>query len=184
MHVTMRAVAGLPSLRAPNLRRILVDAIAATRRDDARIVHFSIQGDHLHLLVEARDARALTAAIRGLAVRAARAINRLLARRGRVWGDRYYRRDLATPREVRNALVYVLGNALHHGRRVVGLDACSSAPWFDGWSERPAARPPDAPPVSPPETWLLAVGWRRRLGPLRADEAPRRGAAKEAWRGR
>jgi len=31
-----------------------------------------------------------------------------------VWGDRYHRRDLGSPREVRNALVYVNNNHLKH----------------------------------------------------------------------
>jgi hypothetical protein len=48
--------------------------------------------------------------VRGLAIRVARAVNRALGRRGRVFADRYHARALTTPRAVRHALVYVLMN--------------------------------------------------------------------------
>ncbi|HEY3358468.1 MAG TPA: transposase, partial [Polyangia bacterium] len=138
-HITLRARAGLPSLRAPNLCAVIERAIAAANRSDGRVVHYSVQGDHVHLIIEAHDERALSSAVRRVAIRVALAVNRLLARRGPVWGDRYHRRDLTTPREVRNALVYVLCNARKHGRPVADLDPCSSARWFDGWRRRPGA---------------------------------------------
>jgi hypothetical protein len=43
--------------------------------------------------------------VRGLVIRVAKAVNRALARHGRIWGDRFHSRILRTPREVRNALV-------------------------------------------------------------------------------
>ncbi|HKO91462.1 MAG TPA: hypothetical protein VJU61_09940, partial [Polyangiaceae bacterium] len=73
-----------------------------------RIVHYSIQSNHVHLLVEADDRRALTAGLRGLFVRIAGALNRLWQRRGGVFADRFHERELRTPREVRNSLLYVL----------------------------------------------------------------------------
>ena len=52
-----------------------------------RIVHYSVQRDHLHLIVEAADARALSRGVRGLAIRMTRYVNDLLARRGALWAD-------------------------------------------------------------------------------------------------
>jgi hypothetical protein len=88
-------------------------------------------------------------------VRAARRLNARLRRRGSLWGDRDHRRDLVSPRDVRNALVYIINNHLKHHEWDAGrIDPCSSAPWFSGWMHRP--RPPDTPsPVAPPRTWLL-----------------------------
>jgi hypothetical protein len=44
--------------------------------------------------------------------------------------------------------------------RFDSLDACSSAPWFDGFRGRaPITTLP--PPTRPPLTWLAAIGWRR-----------------------
>jgi hypothetical protein len=111
--------------------------------------------------------------VQGLAIRVARAVNRVLARQGPVWGDRYHARALATPREVRNALVYVLANWRKHVRGAVGLDPRSSAGWFDGWRS-PSARSSDPPPVARARTWLARVGWRRH-GLLGLREAPRAG---------
>ena len=147
-------------------------AIAASSAESFRVLHFSIQHDHVHLLVEADAPAALSRGIQGLAIRAARAINRLLGRRGRVWADRFHARDLPTPREVRNALVYVLNNVKKHLRGAEGLDPRSSAAWFSGW-KLPAKQPPGAPPVARARTWLARVGWQRH-GRIDVEERPRR----------
>jgi len=95
------------------------------------------------LLVDA-DAE-LRRGVQGLTIRVAKAVNRALGRRGKVWDDRYHARALPTPREVRHALVYVLQNCRKHLPGFRGLDPRSSAAWFDGWrtqTNAPAGRPP------------------------------------------
>jgi hypothetical protein len=132
-------------------------------------LHYSVQSDHVHVLVES-DAVSISRRIQGLAIRLAKAVNRILGRRGRVWGDRYHSRLLRTPREVRHALVYVLQNWRKHLRGVRGLDPRSSALWFTGWRSRSGI--PAAPsPVRAPRTWLAAIGWRRH-GLIDVDETP------------
>jgi putative transposase len=76
-----------------------------------------VQHDHLHLLVEASSKRELSAGMRSVVIRIARYVNALLGRRGRYWADRWHGRGLRSPREVRNALVYVLANFRKHARR-------------------------------------------------------------------
>jgi len=169
------------------------NALALASRPTFRVVHFSVQTNHVHLVVEAHDKTTLSSGVRGLVIRAARGVNRAVGRAGRVWTDRYHAHALKTPREVRNALVYVLLNRKKHGSfpGIFGLDMdpCSSAEWFDGWKARPASagrglgpggargRPGTAkragedPPVVPARTWLATVGWRRH-GLLRPDDAP------------
>ncbi len=173
VHVTLRARAGLPSLRLVESRRVLVAAIAAARdRFGCRIVHYSLQSNHVHLICEAKDQVSLSRGLRGLTIRMARGFNRLHALRGAVWADRYHERMLRTPREVRTVLVYVLGNWRHHGgeRYPLGcIDPCSSAAWFDGFVE--TLLPPSAPPpVAAAKTWLLALGYRRHIGKISVDE--------------
>lgn len=171
VHVTLRAKLGC--LRATRVFPVVRDALAAASRSDFRVLHFSVQTNHLHLLVEAHDTHALSRGIRGLVIRTARAVNRVLARHGPLWKDRYHQRVLKTPREVRHGLVYVLQNWKKHVDAARGIDPCSSAPWFDGWSGHPAAQPTDVrTPVAAPRTWLAAKGWRR-LGLLALTEAPR-----------
>jgi putative transposase len=172
VHVTLRAVDALRCLRAgrvfPNVRR----ALAASSRHDFRIIEFSVQNDHVHLIAEASDGLTLSSGVRGLAIRLARAVNRALRRRGRVWAERYHARALTTPRAVRHVLVYVLMNFRKHLQTVTGIDPCSSAAWFTGWR---TALPVDAGPrpVAGARTWLARIGWRRH-GLIDIAEHPKR----------
>jgi len=169
----------------PTVRRAIS---AANRRAPHafRIVHFSVQAEHLHLLVEALDKRALSLGLRGLAVRIARSVNRLVFRRGRFWADRWHGRALTTPRAVRNAIAYVLANFRKHqpGDRAP-LDPYSSAPHFEHFAELRGApidcapqlvsralAPPDHSPTAHPKTWLLRTGWLRH-GRVSLFEKPR-----------
>jgi REP element-mobilizing transposase RayT len=174
----MRAARGLPSLRGDLAFRLVRGALRDTRRVAFRVVHFSVQRDHVHLLVEATDGASLSSGMRGLAVRVARRLNRALGRRGAVWGDRWNGRALRSPREVRNALAYVLFNGHKHGDVQFGVDPCSSIYWsglsladpaYAALGELSGARDP---PVSSPRTWLLRVGWQRH-GLLRMRDIPR-----------
>src|SRR5262249_52923105 len=83
LHVTLRLVDGLPSLRDDDALRVLRDALrAGAERFGLRVIHFSAQTNHLHLLCEAQDARSLARGMKGLGVRLARALNRLWRRTG------------------------------------------------------------------------------------------------------
>jgi REP element-mobilizing transposase RayT len=98
-----------------------------------RVVHFSVQADHLHLLVEAADKRTLSAGMRGLAVRIARRVNGLVFRRGRFWADRWHGHVLTSPRATRHSLAYVLGNFRKHdprARRDRSILVGAVLPWF------------------------------------------------------
>jgi REP element-mobilizing transposase RayT len=118
----------------PTLRRAIA---GADRRDSERfrITQYSVQYDHIHLLVEASDQQALSSGMRSVAIRIARSVNTLVGRRGRFWADRWYGHTLTSPRQVRAALVYVLANFRKHSRRRLGpgIDPFSSGAWFDGW---------------------------------------------------
>jgi putative transposase len=172
VHVTLRARDGLPSLRSTRVFAAVRDAIGLASNGRFRVIHFSVQVDHVHTIVEADDRSAVSKGTRGLIVRVARAVNRALGRTGPVWGDRYHSRELRTPSETRTALVYVVQNWKKHIRGASGIDGRSSGPWFDGWSKLPPS-PATPSPVQRPNTWLAAKGWRERGGgPLRADEGP------------
>ena len=174
VHVTLRAVNALRCLRSDRVFPAVQHALAASSRASFRILHFSVQNDHVHLIVEADHRKALSGGVRGLAIRLARAVNRVLCRRGRVWSDRYHARALSTPRTVRHALVYVLMNFKKHLHACIKLDPCSSAPWFSGWARYRAAAPSGAPPVAVARTWLARVGWLRH-GAIDPAERPKNG---------
>jgi len=184
LHVTTRIVEGVPSLRGRRERRVVVRAFReGAERRGFRLVHFSVQSNHVHLIVEADDRRALAAGMTGLKTRVAKALNKLWRRAGRVFSDRYHDRILRTPREVRNALVYVLRNHARHGLYFAEVDPCSSGLWFDGWRD-PADRSPSpspsrsssasasASPFARARSWLLRVGWWKRWGKIAPNELP------------
>jgi hypothetical protein len=171
VQVTIRATPGLPSLRSPRVFGALRRAIARASVDRFRVIHFSIQQDHAHFIVEGDEARRARGGVHGLAIRLALAVNRALGRKGKVVGDRYHARPLTTPRQMRTSMVYVLLNFRKHLRAPPGIDPRSSGPHFSGWQDIPAGT--DVAPASvPPGTWMARVGWRLAGGPLRIDEHP------------
>jgi hypothetical protein len=174
VHVTLRAREALPSFRSARVFRFLQRSLAAAHKEAFRIVHFSVQMDHVHLVVEGDDQVALVRGVQGLAVRCAKAVNRAVRRRGSVWSSRYHSRALRTPTETRRGLVYVLLNFRKHLRAAPGIDPRSSGPWFNGWrSSGPSAVVrADPTPTVPAKTWLAKIGWRRAGGPLDVDERP------------
>lgn len=137
----------VPSLRKRAIFAAVRDALSGgSLRFGLRIVHFSVQGNHIHLIVEACDSLSLTRGMQGLMVRIARAVNRAAGRKGKVFADHYFARELRSPAQVRRAVRYVLDNAMLHA----------------GVGPRTDDRASDAnAPVVTLRTWLLSVGWLR-----------------------
>jgi len=170
--------AELGTLRGARAYRTIAQALYEARaRFGVRFTVQSTQRNHLHLIAEAESREALARAMQGLAVRLAKRLNRLWGRRGAVFADRYHARVLCTPREVRNALAYVLCNQRRHqaqsGRRLPAdwVDPFSSGMEFDGWKVRPRGRSTGPPTVVRPQGWLLREGWRRH-GLITLAEVP------------
>jgi hypothetical protein len=175
LHVTVKLVEGLPSLRWGREYGVIVEALRAgcTRAGRLvegvfRLVHFSVQGNHMHWIVEAGDRESLARGVGGMCIRIAKALNRLWKRTGEVFAQRYHAHVLGTPSEVRNALAYLYRNAEKHGRKAPPgwMDPCTSARWFDEFNVCPALTR-ETRPVASALTWLLKEGLRRagRLWP-------------------
>ena len=150
------------NLRSRRSFRVLSAAFAkGCDRRGFRLVHFSIQGNHIHLIVEASDEVRLARGLQGLAVRIARGLNKLMGRVGKVFADRYHAHVLRSPAEVARAVAYVLGNFFVHAlRRGERVDATVTDEFTSAASWRM-----EAPLVAPPQTWLLCVGWRTARSP-------------------
>jgi REP element-mobilizing transposase RayT len=172
VHVTVRVLDGLENLRSSGARHTIERALErGADRFGFRLVEYSIQSNHAHLIAEASDRRSLWRGMQGLKVRIAKALNKFWKRRGTVFSDRYHARILRTPREVRRALLYVLNNARRHGLKLLGIDPCSSGAWFSGWTIEQTLPPRSCAGVGA-RTWLLRLGWRRH-GRIAIDEVPR-----------
>ena len=173
----LRVEKELPSLRRAKVVAVLVECLRESKeRKGFRLVHYSIQ--HLHLIVEAGGAGALSSGVRGLSIRIARRLNALLGRKGRVFAERYFARALKTPREVHNCLRYVLLNGAKHGAqrgsvyRQGAKDPCSSARTFDGFrGVVPLPIDEDTSPVAQARTYLLCKGWKVH-GLISLDDIP------------
>src|SRR5205823_1408180 len=115
VHVTLRVQPGVGYLRAQRRTAIILDALkAANAREDFQVVDYVILGNHLHLLVEADDERALSRGMQALEIRLAMRLNRLQNRRGGVFVDRYHAHALSSRREVAHALRYLKHNYRRH----------------------------------------------------------------------
>jgi hypothetical protein len=178
---TLRSNALFPTLRGA------IHQANCAEPERFRVVHFSVKGEKILLLVEARDVRALIEGVRGLSIRIARHLNPLLGLDGRFFADRWRSSELTTPLAVRNALLEVLvgGDKSERGKAAV-VDVYSSAPYFRDFSEFAGVAPieqnprllprglgaPDEPPVLPATTKLLGSGWKQH-GKLSVSERPR-----------
>jgi putative transposase len=158
VHVTLRVLDHVWNLRSRRCFSAIESALAAAReRFGMRIVHFSVQGNHVHLLIEAPHNEALARGMQGLTIRMAKALNRVMGRRGPVFADHYHSRVVRTPTEAARVLNYVLRNHAHHAKQwgeTVGDDE------IDPFSSVRRVGT-TAAPVSEPQTWLLNVGWLR-----------------------
>ena len=155
------------------IRALRFASLTAARHADAfRIIHVSVQRDHIHLVVEAHDRLRLARGLQSFEISAARLLNRTTRRRGTVFPDRYHARILRTPSEVRNAVAYVLLNGRHHRAYTTRLDPFSSAFSFPHWRELTHSPtllkpPPTYEPLITylPRTWLLRNAFRRARRP-------------------
>jgi len=179
VHVTVRVRGDVPSLRNRRLVAELQASLAkACERGTFRVAHYAIMPDHVHLIVEADDACALASGMKSIGARLARAVNRVFSRRGPVLDGRFHSVLLGTPRQVWNALRYVLLNGRKHSKQAGGDPGKSSAPdiassgrWFAGWKESFAIGANATREVARAKTWLLSVGWRKH-GLISLSEIP------------
>ena len=183
-HVTLRVREDVPSLRSVRFVRAFERSLRnGSERRSFRVVHYSLQGNHAHFIVEAVSREALGRGMKSLGARLARCANRVFERSGSVLEDRYHVGVLRSPLQVRRTIAYVLLNARRHAglaaRHTAQLDPASSSRWFDGWkrTEQRAGKGREGVHsgmrrcVALPQTWLLEVGWRRH-GLVAPDEVP------------
>jgi REP element-mobilizing transposase RayT len=190
VHVVLRVADDVGSLRKKGMYLAIREAsIAAAKHEDCRIIHFSIQRTHIHLICEPENHRALARGMKSFAVSAARHINGVLGREGTVFPDHYHPVILNSPTQVRNTIAYVLGNWRHHGEdqksfaKTWLVDPFSSGINFSGWKQledaelmwRPSATTYEPLWVWLPKTWLLREGWLK-YGRIDAHTVPGSGA--------
>ena len=177
--ITMKLISGLPSIRTPMIMCSLARAVRLARRFGMGVVHFSVQSNHIHLIVEAANKAALTRGMRSLTTSIAKAVHRLIGFGfcGKVLKARYHAHILKTPTEVKRALRYVVFNLAKHKNCALMVDPYSSVYMLDSLDRvvtgeecrrlegelryRPSWLREIVGAVSGAGTWLLAIGWRK-----------------------
>ncbi len=147
-HVTLRMARHVYNLRSRRAFSVVGRAIGkAAERFGMRIVQFAVEGNHMHLVVEAESNDALSRAMQGFSIRVAKGLNAMMRKRGNVFADRYHARTLRTPTETRRAVAYVRNN---HRKHMAQIGEALPARYVDEFGS-------DAPRISlpHPHTWLL-----------------------------
>lgn len=91
--------------------KLLRKSISNARKHGLRILHYSFQSNHIHLIVEADGNRILTKGMRSLTISLAKGL-----KMGRIQIERYHLHVLKTLAETRHAIHYVLFNQQNHER--------------------------------------------------------------------
>ena len=109
-------------IRNKDCLKHLKAAIQNARSHGLKIIHFSLQSNHVHLLVEAQDNSVLTKGMRSLLISFSKRV-----KEGRIQLERYHLHVLKTLAETKNALHYVLFNEQKHSRaKMIRMDGYSS----------------------------------------------------------
>jgi len=166
VHVTVRVCGGVPSIRhAPLMRRIRASLLAVKKaRRDFGVIHYSVQHDHIHLIVEAQDHEALGRGMKAVGIRVAKAVQAVFGVKGQVFETGHHAQHLMNDLQIYNALRYVLLNTRKHtrGRSRPQVDFFSSMRWFEGFAgARMVADRSGEPEVSRPFVRALLSCWRR-----------------------
>jgi REP element-mobilizing transposase RayT len=88
---------------------VLRKAIIKARFHGLRIIHFSMQSNHIHLILEAHDTEILSKGMRSLTITFAKGL-----KKGSIQIERYHLHVLRSLRETKNAVHYVLFNEQRH----------------------------------------------------------------------
>ena len=186
-HVTLRIADDFSRLRRRDMYRAIRKALAVVlARTDFRVVHASVQANHIHLVIEAASKLALARGMQGFQISCAKRLNQAetkrygRTRKGPAFPDRYHAEVITTPRHARHTLCYVLNNWRKHKEdrssvtKTWILDPYSSAVQFPGWAERSQWDVPanyESLPVVSPQSWLLREGWKKH-GAISVFEMP------------
>ncbi len=170
VHITMRLQRGLKGLRSPRLLEEFQQSLGLAKQKGLRALHYSLLGNHLHLVAECRDNEALARGMNSFAARFGKMIRKKLGGKGKVFGGRYHVKVIHSGRQMRHTLAYVMLNESKHNKLQAEYDDYSSARFFKRWYELIGVRAsrwlaegrsdPLPDHLSAPQSWLARQGWR------------------------
>ena len=167
-HVTLRFVEEVPNLRSEAFLNEFTRAIEKAKAKGLAVSQFAIESNHIHLLIEVADNDTLTRGLLSLQGSITWGLRRAFRYFGSVFAGRFHLHPLASPREMKNALAYVLFNHAKHCKVEWFADVFSSAfafgelHWFVGRTTRPPKWQAQIDrSLTPARSWLQKLGWKR-----------------------
>jgi len=173
LHITLKLKKGVASLRSKQALKDFRFAVGQAKNFGLYVIHFSLQSNHLHMIVEAKNSDCLAAGMKSLSGRLGKAIRKTVGGSGAVFSGRFHMHLLKSPTEMKRALEYVLLNTSKHFKLIEHIDDFSSGYAFKEWRaligrrfgdliEEQLKRLPHEPTeLSEARSWLCRVGWMR-----------------------
>jgi putative transposase len=165
LHLTLKLDKRVGTLRTKARLKAFQNNLRRAKKFELHVLHYTVQFDHIHLMVETPDNDKLSRGMKSLAGR----LGRLYSQgTGKAFKGRYHLHQLSTPTETKRVYRYIFFNSAKHGGYL--QDDFCSAEHFDGWEHFGAVDDPDVPPepvnpfpdyLSKPQSWLAKVGWTR-----------------------
>lgn len=172
LHVTLKLKEGIHiTLRTSDMLVAFQQSAEKARKHQLHVIHFSLESNHLHLIVECANNKALADGMKSLAGSFGRAIRKCCGGRGAVFKGRFHLQVFKSPTQMKNGLAYVLLNQSKHEKLIPYNDRYSSAEYFGEWKKllgreigpllphKPKFRKLPAY-LSTPQSWLAREGWR------------------------
>jgi REP element-mobilizing transposase RayT len=114
LHLTLKIEKNKANLKNKSILKALQQSIKKARLLGLKVIQYTLEYDHVHLLVESSDKISLGKGMQSLGISFSKKINKIKKQNGKVFKTRYHFRKLSTPREIKNVLNYILGNGVKH----------------------------------------------------------------------
>jgi REP element-mobilizing transposase RayT len=114
LHLTIKIESKKAGIKNKNILTALHHSIKKARILGLRILHYTLEFDHVHLLVEADNNERLGRGMQSFGISFSKGINKIKQMKGRVFKTRYHFRKLKTLTEIKNVLKYILRNGIKH----------------------------------------------------------------------
>jgi putative transposase len=176
LHITQKLKSGIPSLRRKDFERLFHGSLQGAKEAGLHVIQYSLQHDHIHMVVEVANNKKLRAGMYSLASSFARALQKKMGLTGGIFKGSFHMVVITSPTQMKRVLTYVLLNYCKHSKMLEHLDPFSSGRFFVKWREllgRKRWNPvleweiqgerEDAAVIglSPPQSWLARQGWLR-----------------------
>lgn len=126
LHLTIKVRENKADIKSKRILKALHHAIIRARLKRLKVIHYTLEYNHVHLLVEVQDHKVMHQAMQALGISFSKAINKVKSVKGSVYKHRYHLRKLKSSRDLKNVLHYIFNNGVHHRRTASILDPYNS----------------------------------------------------------